>query len=115
MESYITVFLDSERNLRQFGFLVSVLEFIVGHCHEQQKQEILDKMAPSFDGLWLELLLEDREQEFTSSIIPCLERLLSPENAIEMWLTCHGWRNHHDENQELEEFLYNCEEFIADN
>ena len=116
MESYIIVFLDSERNLRQFGFLVSVLEFIVGHCHEQQKQEILDKMAPSFDGMWWEFALEDREQEFTSSIIPCLERLLSPENAIEMWLTCwRHWRNDYVENQELEDFLHLCEEFIAVN
>ena len=65
-------------------------------------------------------MLENSHQEFFSSIIPCLERHLSPENAIEMWLTCHEWResrvrHHHDENQELEDFLHLCEEFIAVN
>ena len=63
MQGYITVFLDSERNLKQFKFLVSVWEFVVGHSHGQQMQEILDKMAPSFYKMWLELP-EDREQEF---------------------------------------------------
>ena len=63
MKGYITVFLDSERNLRKFKFLISVWEFVVGHSHGQQMQEILDKMAPSFYKMWLELP-EDREQEF---------------------------------------------------
>ena len=114
MKGYITVFLDSERNLRKFEFLVSVWEFVVGHSHGQQLQEILDKMAPSFDGMIWNLLV-DRHQEFISSVIPCLKRHLSPENAIEMWLTCHYWGIPDDENQELEEYRTLCEQFIADN
>ena len=117
MQGYITVFLDSERNLKQFKFLVSVWEFVVGHSHGQQMQEILDKMAPSFEGVWFELPVDTR-QEFISSVIPCLKRHISPENAIEMCLTCYGWRNLRipvDNQEELDEFENHCEQFIADN
>ena len=51
MQGYITVFLDSERNLRKFKFLVSVWEFVVGHSHGQQMQEILDKLLQDVVGV----------------------------------------------------------------
>ena len=51
MQGYITVFLDSERNLRKFKFLASVWEFVVGHSHGQQMQEILDKLLQDVVGV----------------------------------------------------------------
>ena len=54
----------------------------------------------------------DRRQEFISSIIPCLKRHISPENAIEMWVMCQNWATNRIPD---EEFQTHCEQFIADN